>query len=286
MPEWVNILLRSLLIFALAFALIRLMGKRQAAQLTFFDLVIGIAVGVIAAAISLNLIANMAHGIIALAVWTGLPILIYYLSLKYKVVRDVYKGKETVLINHGKVLEDKLLETRLSAEDLLSQLRKKNIFQFADVEFAILEPDGELSVLPQKAKQPLTPQTIGLTVAQESVPQTVILDGVIMDEPLSALGLNRGWLQNELKKTGVALENVFLAQVDSYSQLYLDLFDDAIQVPKPKVKELLYATLKSCQADCEMHGLSTKNSEAKAMYTQSALELEKAVQELEPLLKR
>ncbi|MCL6480024.1 MAG: DUF421 domain-containing protein, partial [Peptococcaceae bacterium] len=142
MPEWLNILARSTGLFILTLLLVRLIGKRQTSRLTFFDLVTAIVIGVIAAAVSLNLVTNLGHGLIALAVWTAFPALIYLLAIKYKAVRDIVQGKETVLINHGKVLEDKLLEARLTPEDLLSQLRKKNIFNFADVEFAVLEPTG------------------------------------------------------------------------------------------------------------------------------------------------
>jgi hypothetical protein len=183
-------------------------------------------------------------------------------------------------------MEDKLLEARLTPEDLLSQLRKKNVFNFADVEFAVLEPTGEVSTLLKKNKQPVTPKTLGLNIGQESVPQTVMLDGIIMDEPLTAMGLNRRWLHIELEKVGVAPENVFIGQVDSVGQLYLDLFDDAIQVPKPKAKELAFATLKKCQADCELYALGTKQLEAKKMYEKSSRILSEAIQELEPLLKR
>ncbi|NLI14465.1 DUF421 domain-containing protein [Pelotomaculum propionicicum] len=286
MPEWLNILLRTTGLFMLTLLLVRLIGKRQTSRLTFFDLVTGIAIGVIAAAISLNLAVNLTNGLIALVVWTGFPALIYLLSIKYKAVRDIVQGKETVLINHGKVLEDKLLEARFTPEDLLSQLRKKNVFNFADVEFAVLEPTGEVSALLKKDKQPLTPKTAGLNVGQESVPQTVMLDGTIMDEPLTAMGLNRRWLHTELEKAGVAPENVFIGQVDSVGQLYLDLFDDTIQVPKPKAKELAFATLKKCQADCELYALGTKQPEAKKMYGKSSKILSEVIQELEPLLKR
>jgi len=286
MPEWLNILLRTTGLFMLTLLLVRLIGKRQTSRLTFFDLVTGIAIGVIAAAISLNLAVNLTNGLIALVVWTGFPALIYLLSIKYKAVRDIVQGKETVLINHAKVLEDKLLEARFTPEDLLSQLRKKNVFNFADVEFAVLEPTGEVSALLKKDKQPLTPKTAGLNVGQESVPQTVMLDGTIMDEPLTAMGLNRRWLHTELEKAGVAPENVFIGQVDSVGQLYLDLFDDTIQVPKPKAKELAFATLKKCQADCELYALGTKQPEAKKMYGKSSKILSEVIQELEPLLKR
>ncbi|OPZ73818.1 MAG: hypothetical protein BWY80_00822 [Firmicutes bacterium ADurb.Bin456] len=286
MSEWLSILLRSAGLFALTLFLVRLIGKRLTARLTFFNLVTGIAIGVIVAALSLNLVPNLASGLVALAVWTVFPALLYLLAIKYKAVRDILQGRETVIINHGKVLEDKLLEVRLTPEDLLGQLRKKNVFNFADVEFAVLEPDGELSTLLKKDQQPATPKTLGLDVCRESVPQTVMLDGVVMDEPLAAMGLNRRWLGTELEKAGVALENVFLAQVDSLGQLYLDLFDDAVQVPRPRARERAYATLKKCQADCELYALGTRSPEAGKMYSESAQLLGQAVKELEPLLKR
>lgn len=286
MPEWLNIFMRSAGLFAITLLLVRLIGNKQTSRLTFFDLVTGIVIGVIAAAVSLNLVASMAKGLIALAVWTALPALIYLLAIKYKAVRDIVQGKETVLINHGKVLEDKLLEARFTPEDLLSQLRKKNVFNVADVEFAVLEPTGEVSALLKKNKQTVTPRTLGFNAGEESVPQTVMLDGVIMDEPLTAMGINRRWLHTELEKVGVAPENVFIAQVDSLGQLYLDLFDDSFQTPKPKVKELVYATLKKCQADCELYSLGTKQADAKKMYENSSIKLSEAIQELEPLLKK
>lgn len=286
MPEWINILIRSTGLFILTLLLVRLIGKRQTSRLTFFDLVTAIIIGVIAASISLNLVRNLANGLVALAVWTIFPALIYILSIKFKTVRDIVQGRETILVNHGQVLEDKLMEARLTPEDLLSQLRGKNVFNFADVEFAVLEPTGDVSVLLKKDKQPLSAKTAGITVAQESVPQTVIMDGIMMDEPLTAMGLNRHWLHTELEKVGVAPENVFIGQVDSAGQLYLDLFDDVIQVPKPKTKELAFATLKKCQADCELYALGTRNPKAKKMYGEASEVLSEVVCELEPLLKR
>lgn len=286
MPEWLNMLLRSGGLFLLTLLLVRLIGKRQTSRLTYFDLIAAIAIGVVVAAVSLNIVRNLAGGIIVLAVWTVLPALIYILSIKYKSVRDIVQGKETVLINHGKVLEDKLLEARLTPEDLLSQLRQRSVFNFADVEFAVLEPTGDVSVLLKKDKQPINAKSMGMKLGQESVPQTVIMDGEIMDEPLAAMGLNRGWLHTELEKAGVAPENVFVAQVDSAGQLYMDLFNDAIIIPQPKTKELIFATLKKCQADCELYALSTRQAGAKKMYGSSAATLGNVISELEPWLKR
>lgn len=285
MPELLNIILRTLGLFVLVLFAVRLMGPRQTAQMTFFDMTSVIIIGFIAGAMVTNLI-GIVPGLIALGVWSILFIGIYLLALKYKVVRDIVQGKEKILINHGKVLEDKLLEARYTPEDLLGQLRRKNVFQVSDVEFAILEPNGELSIMLKKDKQPLSAKIMGLKVANESVPQTVMLDGEIMDEALTAVGLNRKWLYTELEKAGVALENVFIAQVDSSGQLYLDLFNDGLILPQPSTKELAFATLKKCQADCELYALATKDQKAKKMYGLMAGDLQEIIQDTEPLLNR
>lgn len=286
MAEWLNIFLRTAGFFIVAIFLTRLVGKRLSSRFTFFDLMAGIVMGVMIAAISLNLIPNLAGGIIALGVWILFTSAVYFLSIKYKSVRDIVLGKETVLISHGKVLEENLMKARFTPEDLLSQLRRKNAFNFADVEFAVLEPTGDVSVLLKKDSQPVTPRDIGLTSGYGVVPQTVIMDGVIMDDPLAVMGLNRAWLHTELEKTRVAPENVFIAQVDSLGQLYLDLFNDTIQLPQPKARELLFSTLKKCQADCEIYALGTRQPQAKIIYGDASRVLSDVVRELGPLLKR
>ena len=286
MPEWLTIIVRSAGAFFLVLILARLLGKRPISRLTLFDLIIVIVVGVIAAALSLNLTPDLANGLISLGIWILLPAVIYALSLKFKSVRDLYQGKETVLVNHGRVLDDKLLEARLTPEDFLGLLRQKNVFNFADVEFAVLEPTGDINVLLKKEQQTVTPKTMGIRVVEESVPQTVILDGNIMDDALSALGLNRNWLLTEVNKAGTAVDNIFIAQADSTGQLYLDLFDDAVKTPKPTIREMALATLKKCQADCEVFALGTREGDTKNMYGDAANTLKDIIEELEPLLGR
>lgn len=286
MAVWLTVLLRSAGLFVVLLFVTRLLGRRQTSRLTMFDVVTAIVLGSAAGAISLNLVPNLAWGLTVLAVWTVFSLAVYFLSLKYKTVRDVVQGRETVLINHGKVLEDSLMDARLTPEDLLSQLRKKNVFRVADVEFATLETDGELSVLLKKNAAPLTPKAMGMVTGQESVPQTVILDGALMDEPLTALGLNRHWLHTELEKAGVAPENVFIGQVDPTGQLYMDLFDDHVEAPVPKTRDLAFLTLKKCQADLELYALQTRDHAAKAMYGDSSFTLTEVIRDLEPLLRK
>jgi len=286
LPAWLVSLLRAAGLVLLALFAARLAGKKQTARLNLFDLTTAIVFGVGLSLLSLNLVPNPGLGYLGLAVWVLLPVGFNLLSLKYKAVRDLVQGKETVLIKHGKVLEDSLMGARLTPEDLLSGLRKKNVFNFADVEFATLEADGELGVFLKKDRAPVTPKVMGLSCATESAPQTVVLDGEVLDESLAALGLNRQWLHTELEKAGVAPENVFIAQVDGAGQLYLDLFDDAVGVPQPKTRELVFLTLKKCQADLELYALETREPRARRMYADSSAVLAQSLRELEPLLRK
>lgn len=141
-------------------------------------------------------------------------------------------------------------------------------------------------MLLKSEQSPITPKHLEWKVASKAETQTIILDGNIMDEALRQQGLNREWLETELDKIGITRENVFIGQVDSSGDLFVDLFDDAIQTPQPTTKDLLYATLKKCEADLELYALATTDEEARKMYQQSANELMTINSELRATLKR
>lgn len=286
MPEWLEIALRTLVAVVVLFIMTKILGKRQISQLSLFEYITGITIGSIAAYISLDLDANWYLGIVSLSVWIAVSLAFEFLQLKSKTARNFIDSKSTVLIKDGKILEENLKKERLTTDELMEQLRKKSIFKAADVEFAVMEASGDINALLTKENQPLTAKHLGIKVGPEQEPQAVIMDGNIMDEPLATMGLNREWLDAELQKLGVAIENVFLGQVDSYGQLYVDLFDDKIKVPQPQQKASLLATLKKCEADLEMFGLSTKEQQAKKMYEKCSQGLEKVIAEVKPLLIR
>lgn len=284
LPAWLDIIIRSFVMLVTLFLLTKLIGKKQLSQLSIFEYIAGITIGSVAAEISTGLQKDFLHGVYSLLVWTIVPFTINLVSLKSKKLRDLLEGKATVLIKEGKIYEENVKKQRYTTDELLELLRKKDVFNVADVEFAILEADGNLNVLLKKEKQPLTPQDIQLTVAPEKQPETVIMDGNILDEPLSASGYNRRWLQAELEKLDVTTDNVFLGQIDSYGQLTVDLYDDQIQVPRPQEKPLLLATLKKCQADFELYSLATESADAKSMYSKNAQRLEALIQKTTPFL--
>ena len=207
------------------------------------------------------------------------------LGLKSKRFRDLVDGTSTILIKDGKVMEDNLKKEKYSISDLDSLLRQKNVFNIADVEFAMLEPKGDLSVLLKKENRPLSPKDLNLQVASDKVPQTIIMDGTIINDAMSAAGKDRNWLHTELDKLGVTIENVFMGQVDSYGELTVDLYDDQIKVPSPQARPLLLAMINKCQADVELYALETQTKSAKDMYNKNAKKLAKIADTLTPFLK-
>lgn len=286
MQSWIIVVIRALILFFLTLAVVRLIGKGSLYRATPFKFVSYIVISIIVSLILLDLIPNITFSIITLGIWVVLALTLDYLSLKSKWIHDFINGKETVLIKDGKVMEEHLKEVRFTGEELLRELRSKNAFNLADVEFAVMEATGELNVLLKSDKKPVTPHDLQRKVAPASEPQTVILDGKILDEPLSTRGLDREWLNVQLANAGVSIDNVFIGQADSSGDLFIDLFDDSIQVNKPQVKELLYASISKCHADLMSYSLESDDPKVKNMYSVNAKKLKKMLDKLEVYLLR
>lgn len=284
MLESLEVVWRTMFAVVVLFFLTKLLGKRQVSQLSFFEYITGITVGSLAAYISLDTDKTWHLGLIALAVWVAFSLGIEFLQIKSKKARDFIDFKSTVLIKDGKILEDNLMKEKLSTDELLEELRKKDVFKVADVEFAIMESDGAINVLLTRENQPLTPKHLGIKVAPEKETQAVIMDGKILDEPLDTMNLSRRWLQAELDKLNLSVDNVFLGQVDSYGELTVDLYADNVQVQQPQDKPELYALLKKCEADLELFSLSTRDKKAKQMYGHCSEQLQTLLQKLKPFI--
>jgi uncharacterized membrane protein YcaP (DUF421 family) len=284
MSDWAQIFIRSIVFILVLIFMTRVLGKKQISEISFFEYVSGITIGSIAGEVIMGLDGDMWHGVLAIGVFGGITLLVDILSLKSKKLRDMVDGKGTIIIKDGKIMEDNLKKEKYSLDDLGSLLRQKNVFNIADVEFAMLEQKGDLSVLLKKENRPLTSKDLQMKVANDKVPQTIIMDGSIMNDAMSAAGKDRNWLHMELDKLGVTIENVFMAQVDSYGDLTVDLYDDKIKVPSPQVRPLLIAMIKKCQADLELFALETESEKAKVMYEKNAKKLEEVMKILDPYL--
>lgn len=285
MPEWLLIGARSILFAGVLFAITKLIGKKQISELSFFEYVSGITIGSIAGEIIMGLDNHWASGILSILIFGLVTLFADILSLKSKSFRDFFEGKGTIFIKDGKILEDNLKKERYSIDDLSSLLRQKNVFKTADVEFAVLEPRGDLSIMLKKENQPLTPKDLQLNLPQEKEPQTVIMDGKILNDPLAESGKTRKWLDMEIEKLGLTIDNIFLGQIDSYGELTVDIFDDSLKVPAPQQRPLLMAMIKKCAADLEVFSLQTDSKKAQQMYEKNTLKLNQIIQKLSPYLK-
>lgn len=285
MPDWLDVIFRSVLFLVVLFLITKVLGKKQISQLSMFEYVTGITIGNIGAEVVTGLEQKISKGIIALVATAAIPYLSSLITLKSKKARDLIDGQGTVFIKDGKILEDNLKKEKLTIDELLEMLRKKDVFQVSEVEYAVLEAAGVLNVLLKKEYRPLTPKDLKMKVANEKEPQTVIMDGKILDEPLATIGRSRGWLHTELEKLGVTIENVFLGQVNSYGEMTVDLFDDKLKVSEPMQRPLLYATMKKCQADLELFALATDSEQAKQMYEKNSKKMQEAIDQIAHMIR-
>lgn len=227
MPELIVIVIRSLISFIVLLLLTRLMGKRQVSQLTIFDYIVGITIGSIAAEMSLNQNVRIINGITSLLIWGLIPFILAIISLKSRTFQQLIDGKPTIIIKNGEILEKSMKKVFLSIEELMLLLREKNIFKISDVEIAILETNGQLSVLKKTSQQPVTPQMLKMVLKQEKAPTLLIVDGQILYKNLATLGYSEEWLMKEIRKQGgTKTDEVFLAQVSSDGELFVDLYED------------------------------------------------------------
>ncbi|HLQ70303.1 MAG TPA: DUF421 domain-containing protein [Bacillota bacterium] len=285
MPDWLEVIVRTFTFIVLLFFMTKILAKKQLAELNVFEYIFGIVIGSVVAIFSSTLDIPFYFGILSMLTLFAVLLTGEYISLKNKRFRDFFQGKSTVFIQNGKIMEDNLKKEGYTADDLLEKLRNKNIFQVSDVEFALLEPTGSLNVMPKKENQPLTPKDMGMNTPSKKAPQNVIMDGRMLLEPLANLSLSKQWLESELEKKNVSIDNVFLGQADSDAQLSIDLYDDQITVPQPSEKPLLLASMKKCQADLDLFALATENVQSRQQYERNSQKIEDAIQLVTPHLK-
>ncbi len=228
MVEWIEVIVRSLLILIGLFAITKFLGKKQLSKLSYFEYIVGIIIGDIAGSLSMDVEVSLLHGVTSILIWTLVSVLLSYVSLKNKKVRDFVEGKARVFIKDGKILEDNLRKERFTSDELLEMLRKKSVFSAQEVEFALLEADGELSILLKRDYRAVKPSELWLHLPEEKEPKTVIMDGEILHETLSEIGKNEEWLKNALTDKHVEVEEVFLAQLHSDGKLSLDYYQDGL----------------------------------------------------------
>lgn len=229
MTDWLEIdfwemIIRTTASFLILLILARVMGKKQISQLTFFHYVTGITIGSIAAEISVNADTPFFNGSIALIWWAVLTVIVNLLTIKSIKARKLLDDKPTILILKGKISEQGMKKARFTLNDLTMMLREQGVFSIMDVNYAILETNGELSILKKTSQEPATRQDVKAPGTEPKyIPTEIISDGNLLKENLTELKLTEEWVYDQLKKKGIGtIEQVYYAEIQGDGTLHID----------------------------------------------------------------
>lgn len=215
------VFVRTFIIYAVVVVLMRLMGKRQIGQLEPYELVVAVMIAELAAIPMEDKAIPLVHGLIPIFNLFFIQVCISYINMKSLWFRSFMDGSPSIVIRNGKIDIDELAKARYNINELLEQLRTKGYANIADVEFAILETSGNLSVIPKSQKRPLTPADLHIDTGYEGLPLPLVLDGTIQRDNLSDAGLTVDWLVSELAKLGIDdVNEVFFASLDTQGNLF------------------------------------------------------------------
>lgn len=217
--EILKIILTSIGSLITLFILTKLIGNREMSQLNMFDYINSITIGSIAAEMATAL-EDFLQPLIAMIVYALATIIISYISCKSVPIQRLITGKTKILIDNGKIYAKNFKKARLEINEFLSQCRGQGYFNINDIQTALLETNGKISILPKSGIKPITPDDMQIKVKQEKLVTNVILDGKILKENLKNSGKTEEWLNKELNEQGkFKINDVFLATLDSEENL-------------------------------------------------------------------
>ena len=212
--ELMNVIFRALISLVVLFLVTKLIGKKQVSQLSLFDYVIGISIGNFAAEMTINLESEEIYGIIAVIIFGTIAYLVSILCTKSIVLRRFFMGTPTIIIEHGKLLENAFYKVRYDVNDVLEECRIKGYYDLSEIEYAIVEANGELSIMPKDSYKPIVKNDIGIKTNNVGLCANVIIDGKIMYNNLNLINKDESWLNNKLKISGKNINDILLATVD------------------------------------------------------------------------
>ena len=197
------------------FLVTKMLGKKQVSQLSLFDYVIGISIGNFAAEMTINLETNEINGIWAVILFGLFAYLVSYLTMKSIILRRFFMGTPTIIIQNGKVIKKNLKKVRFDINDMLEEVREAGYFDLSQVQYAVMEANGSLSILPYPEYMPLTPKDMKIKVDQVGICCNAIIDKKIMYDNLKNIGKDEEWLMHQLKVKGYSdTSKILLATID------------------------------------------------------------------------
>ena len=216
MSDFLNICFRTILVLIILFFITKMMGKKQISELNFFDYVVGITIGSIAADISLDIEKNMIAGIAALFIYGFISYIISFVSIKSILARRFFIGVPTVLVEKGKIIESGLKKSKIDVNDLLMVARENGYFNLDEIDYALMEVNGNISFLPKEKEKPVTKKDMKIKCSNEGLTVNAIIDSKYMVNNMKAINKDKEWLDHELKVNGYDnYDNILLAMINN-----------------------------------------------------------------------
>lgn len=216
--------LKTTIAYLLLLVVARFMGRKALSQMTFFDFAVIITLGSVTANLAMGEETKPIPTAVVLITLSALAIVTGYLHIKSAWIRKLSNSEPVTAVTNGKIVDHNLKKLRYTMDELNSLLRKKNVFNLSDVEFAIVENSGEISVLPKSQKQPLTPSDLNIPTGYKGLTKDLVIDGKTLEENLVSVNLDKNWLNTQLSNQGIqSVEQVFYAGLDSAGNLYVSV---------------------------------------------------------------
>ncbi|MCC8160892.1 MAG: DUF421 domain-containing protein [Oscillospiraceae bacterium] len=213
--QFVKVILTSIGSIASLFISAKIIGNKQMSELSMFDYINGITIGSIAAEMATSLDGEFYFPLLAIVVYTAVMWFISYVTEKNVRCRRFLTGRSILLMENGKLYQKNFKTAKIDINDFLVQCRVNGYFNLDDIDSAVLEQNGKISFLPKSSARPVTPRDMNLSVADEKILHTVILDGYIIEENLKYSGNNKQWLEKELHKHKIGnIKDVYFAECD------------------------------------------------------------------------
>ena len=232
MNVYLETIVRTLAAFILLLVIARILGKQTISNMTFHDFVSSITLGAIAANLAFNGSIGSGRMIVSLVVFFAVSYFVSLLALKNRTWSKWVSGTPTVVIEHGKILEDNMGKIRYTLDSLVQSLREKDIFNVEEVEYAVLEDHGKLTVKKKSEYEWVTRKDLKLHAeAVKSFPVELIMDGKILTGNLESNGLTKEWLERELAKRNKTVPDVFYAVKGTQNKLAFDYYQDDVNNP-------------------------------------------------------
>ena len=223
--DFVKVVLTSILSAVSLFIIAKIMGHKQMAQLDLFDYITGITIGSIAAELATELEAPW-KPLIAMVIYGAVSISLTLIAHKFPKTRKYINGTPTIIMNNGKLYPKNMKKAKLELSEFMVMCRQEGYFNINDIQTAIFEYNGRLTILPTSTQRPLTPEDMNISPEAEEINTEIIMDGQILHENLKRLGLNLTWLENQLKKQKYKnAKEIFLGICDQNNNVSLFPFD-------------------------------------------------------------